>query len=234
MANVLITGASKGMGRSVAIAFAKQGFNMAVCSRKYDELLALRDELHGIDPAIKIAIRQTDTSLRAEVKAFASFAEAELGAINVIVNNVGMYAPTSILDDDDDTFNKLMNTNLMPAYELYRYFGKKLAAAKAGHIFNICSIAAIEPVVQAGTYTVTKAALLSLTKVMKLEMQQHQVKVTAILPGSTLTDSWKGTTIPADMFVSPDDVAAAIICAYNMSAGANVDEVIIKPVSGQL
>jgi len=54
------------------------------------------------------------------------------------------------------------------------------------------------------------------------------------LPGSTFTDSWKGSNMPPNMFVSPDDVAAAIICAYKMSAGANVDEIVIKPVSGQL
>ena len=234
MPNVLITGATKGMGRSIAIAFAKQGANLAICSRNLAELTAFRDELITAYPAIKVVIKQTDTTVKTEVQAFAAYAEAGLGVIDVIVNNVGTYVPTSILDDADDTFTHLINTNLMPAYELYRYFGKKLMAAKHGHIFNICSIAAIDPVAQAGTYTVTKFALLGLSKVMRLEMQPHMVKVTTILPGSTLTDSWKGTNLSADKFVAPEDVAAAIICAYNMSAGANVDEVVVKPVSGQV
>lgn len=234
MSNVLITGASKGMGRAIAIAFAKQGANLAICSRGEKELFAFRDELLAINPAIKVAARATDTSDKAEVKAFAAFAEAELGYIDVIVNNVGTYVHQSILDDDDDTFQKLINTNLVPAYELYRYFGKTMMAAKKGHIFNTCSVAAINPVIQAGMYSVTKFALLGLSTIMRLEMQQHQVKVTTILPGSTFTESWEGSDISADKFVSPDDVAAAIICAYNMSAGANVDEIVIKPVSGQL
>jgi short-subunit dehydrogenase len=234
MSNVLITGASKGMGRAIAIAFAKQGLNLAICSRSEKELSAFRDELLKINPAIHIAIRQTDTSLKADVIAFATFAEAELGFIDVIVNNVGTYVPTSILDDDENTFQNLINTNLMPAYELYRYFGKKLAQAKKGHIFNTCSVAAINPVVQAGMYSVTKFALLGLSNIMRLEMQQHAVKVTTILPGSTFTESWKGSNLSPDKFVSPEDVAAAIISAYNMSAGANVDEIIIKPVLGQL
>ncbi len=234
MPNVLITGATKGMGRAIAIAFAKQGLNLAICSRNEKELSIFRDELLKINPSAKIAIRQTDTTVKAEVQAFAAFAEAELGFMDVIVNNVGTYVQSSILDDTEDTFQNLINTNLMPAYELYRYFGKKLAAAKKGHIFNICSVAAIDPVVQAGMYSVTKYALLGLSNIMRLEMQQHRVKVTTLLPGSTFTESWKGSDLSPNRFVSPDDVAAAIISAYNMSAGANVDEIIIKPVSGQL
>jgi short-subunit dehydrogenase len=234
MPNVLITGASKGMGRAIAIAFAKQGLNLAICSRGEKELFAFRDELLAANPTVKVAARATDTSSKADVRAFAAFAEAELGYIDVIVNNVGTYVPSSILDDEDGTFQNLINTNLLPAYELYRYFGKTMMKAGTGHVFNTCSVAAINPVVTAGMYSVTKYALLGLSNIMRLEMQDYQVKVTTILPGSTFTESWKGSDLSADRFVSPDDVAAAIICAYNMSAGANVDEIVIKPVSGQL
>jgi short-subunit dehydrogenase len=126
-----------------------------------------------------------------------------------------------------------VNTNLMPAYELYRYFGKTMIAARSGHIFNICSVASLNPIAEAGIYSVTKYALLGLNKVMRLEMQQHGVKVTAIIPGSTLTDSWKGMVVEKDQMVLPEDIASAIINIYKMSAGANVDEMIIKPVTGQ-
>ena len=234
MNNVLITGASKGMGRAIAIAFAKQGLNLALCSRNDHELLLLQEELKKINPGIKVLIRQTDCSIKEEVLAFAGYAEQELGFIGVVVNNVGIYEPSSILDDEENTFDKLLNTNLMPSYQLYRYFGKTMMAAGKGHIFTICSIAAKEPVKEAGMYSVTKIALLGLSNIMRLEMQEYGVKVTAILPGSTLTDSWKDTSLPADKFVLPDDIASAIVCAYNMSAGANVDEIIVKPVSGQL
>ena len=65
-------------------------------------------------------------------------------------------------------------------------------------------------------------------------MMPYNVKVTAIIPGSTLTSSWEGTTIAKDKFVSPDDIASAIINIYKMSPGANVDEIIIKPLGGQV
>jgi len=234
MNNVIITGATKGMGREIATAFAKQGLNLALCARSYTDLLKLQEELQPLNPNIKIIVRQADASVKEDILAFAGYAEQELGFISVIVNNVGMYEPSSILDDEEDTFQKLINTNLMPAYELYRYFGKTMMAEGKGHIFTICSVAAIDPVVQAGTYTVTKFALRGLTDVMRLEMQPYNVKVTCILPGSTLTDSWSGTNISADKFVLPQDIASAIVGAYNMSAGANVDEIVIRPVSGQL
>jgi len=145
-----------------------------------------------------------------------------------------MYVYSGILDDEEDTFEKMMNTNVVPAYQLYRYFGKKMIAAKHGHIFNICSVAALNPIAEAGTYSITKTALLALTKVMRLDMQAHGVKVTAIIPGSTLTDSWKGMAVEKDTMVSPEDIASAIVNIYKMSPGANVDEIIIKPAPGQI
>jgi short-subunit dehydrogenase len=122
----------------------------------------------------------------------------------------------------------------MPPYELYRFFGKSMAEQRSGHIFNICSAAALHPAINAGSYSVTKAAMYSLNTVMKLEMQPHSVKVTALLPGSTLTASWAGTEVHPDRFIMPDDVAAAVVTTYRMSAGANVDEIVMKPVLGQL
>jgi short-subunit dehydrogenase len=234
MENALITGAAQGIGRSIAIAFAKQGISMAICSRNVKDLEQLKEELLAINPQIKVFALATDCSQKDQLLEFASGAQAELGFIKIIVNNVGMFSPSSILDDTSDAFMSNVNTNLMPAYELYRYFGKSMIAQRSGHIFNICSIAAKEPVVNAGIYSVTKSALYSLSNIMKLEMQAHSVKVTAVLPGSTLTGSWAGTAVPPERFIMPDDIAAAMLNAYNMSKGANVDEIVIKPVLGQL
>ncbi|EHQ25291.1 SDR family oxidoreductase [Mucilaginibacter paludis] len=234
MENVIITGATKGMGRAIAIAFAKQGTNLAICSRNNEELLILKEQLIKINPEIKIVSRQTDCSIKDEVLTFAGLAEQELGFISVIINNVGVYEPLSILDEDEFAFQRMLDINLMPSYQLYRYFGKTMMASGRGHIFTICSVAAINPVAEAGMYSVTKFALLGLSKVMRLEMQDYGVKVTTLLPGSTLTESWKDTGLSPDRFVSPDDVASSIIAAWKMSKGANIDEIVIKPVWGQV
>lgn len=234
MKNAIITGATKGMGRSIAIAFAKEGINLAICSRNENDLANFKQELLQINPQIKVVTQVADGGVKDELLQFAGTAEQQLGAINIIVNNLGMFAPSSILDEDENAFGKQLNTNLMPAYHLYRHFGKTMMAAREGHIFTICSVAALDPIAEAGTYSVTKFALLGLSRVMRLEMQPYNVKVTAVIPGSTLTDSWKDADVDKNKFVSPDDIASAIVNIYKMSTGANVDEIIIRPVGGQV
>ncbi|GAA4095454.1 SDR family oxidoreductase [Mucilaginibacter panaciglaebae] len=234
MKSALITGATKGMGRAIAIAFATEGVNLAINSRNADDLATFKTELLQINPAIKIFTAVADGSKREELLQFAEGARRELGQISIIVNNLGMYKYSKILDDEQGLFGKMIDTNLMPAYELYRFFGKEMIATGRGHIFNICSVASLNPVVEAGIYSVTKAALLSLTNTMRLEMQEHGIKVTAVIPGSTLTDSWKGQQVDKDLMVLPEDIASAIINIYKMSVGANVDQIIIKPAKGQL
>jgi short-subunit dehydrogenase len=232
--NALITGATKGIGRAVSIAFAKQGINLSICSRNEKELTDFKSELHEVSPKITVVTLLADCSKRDEVINFAAFTEKKLGFVDIIVNNVGMYKHVSILNDSEDSFQKQIDTNLMPSYELYRFFGKSMVSVGKGHIFNICSVAALNPIAEAGVYSVTKYALLGLNKVMRLEMQGHGVKVTAIIPGSTLTDSWKGIEVDKNTMVLPEDVASAITNILNMSAGANVDELIIKPAPGQI
>jgi hypothetical protein len=234
MKNSLITGATKGMGRSIAIAFAKEGINLAICSRNEKDLADFKQELLQINPQIKVVALFADGSVKEQLLQFAETAEQQLGFISIIVNNLGMFEPSSILNEGENAFDKQLNTNLMPAYHLYRYFGKTMMAKREGHIFTICSVAAINPIAEAGTYSVTKFALLGLSKVMRLEMQPYNVKVTAVIPGSTLTNSWKDEDVDKNQFVSPDDIASAIVNIYKMSTGANVDEIIIKPVGGQV
>jgi short-subunit dehydrogenase len=234
MKNALITAATKGIGRAIAIGFARENINLAICARNENDLAGFKAELLTINPNIKIVTVATDVSVKAEILKFAAIAEQELGFISIIVNNAGIYEPSAILEDKDDTFQKGIKTNLAPAYELYRYFGKKMIAENEGHIFNICSMAALTPIAEAGTYSVTKFALLGLTKVMRLEMQPHNVKVTAVIPGSTLTNSWAGVEVDKNTMVLPGDIASAVINIYKMSPGANVDEIIIKPAGGQI
>jgi len=234
MKNALITAATKGIGKAISIALAKEGINLAICARNEKDLAAFKAELLAINPKIKVLAVATDVSVKTSILDFAGKAEQELGFISIIVNNAGIYEYSSILDDNDDTFQKGVNTNLAPAYELYRYFGKTMIAAREGHIFNICSVASLTPIAAAGTYSVTKYALLGLTKVMRLEMQAHNVKVTAVIPGSTLTNSWDGVKVEKDTMVLPTDIASAVVNILKMSPGANVDEIIIKPAGGQI
>lgn len=232
--NAVITGATKGMGKSIALKLAQAGYNLIICSRNQAEIDLLSQELTTKHPAVSVSGLQTDCSNPSEVNQFCNFVQQHFQSVDVLINNVGTYIPSSILDEDAEVLDLQMQINFMAAYTFCKTFGKQMRDAQKGHIINICSIAAINPVVEAGSYTVTKAALLSLTKVLRLELMKHKVKVTAVLPGSTLTSSWDGTTIPSDRFIAADDVASSVLACLTMSVGANPDQLVITPLSGNL
>jgi short-subunit dehydrogenase len=231
--NVVITGATKGIGKAIARNMAINGHNLALCARNLADLEAVKSEILNLYPNCTIAIKETNCSIKDEVLAFADFAVEQFGRIDVLVNNVGLFTPSFILEEQIDSLELHMRTNLFAAYYLYKKLAPMMKDHQHGYIFNICSVASMQSIVSAGTYCVTKAALLSLNDIMREEMMAHQVKVTAILPGATLTDSWSGTDLPSDRFIQPEDIATAIEDALKMSKGANIDRIVLKPTRGQ-
>lgn len=227
--NAIITGATKGIGKAIALKLAQNGYSLAVCARNKADLesLTLELEVYGNQVFAVVA----DCGCKAEVLDFASKAKQIFSKVDVLVNNVGVFIPGNLLDEEDEVFEQQINVNLNSTYYLSKYFGKIMRLQQSGHIFNICSIASIETLENAGSYGVTKAAMLSLNHVLRKELTPYNVKVTAILPGATHTASWKGTTIPSENFVQPGDIADLLYAALNLSSAANVDELIVKPTN---
>lgn len=232
--NALITGASKGMGKAIAQQLAAQSYNLVLCARNVTDLNNLAAELQILYPNLSIYTFSADCEDIEQVKKIAKFTQEQVGNLDVLINNVGLFIPVSLLDDHTDSLTRLINVNVYAAHYLSTFFGKKMRDHKSGHIFNICSVASLKPMPNSGPYTVSKFALLGLTKVLREELMAHNVKVTAILPGATRTDSWAGTDLPDDRFVAPEDVASIIVNCLNMSKGANVDEIIIRPLKGDI
>lgn len=224
----VITGSTKGIGRAIAIKFAQNGYDLVLVARGLDELEKFRKEL--IPYGNTVFIQAADCSIKEEVYAFLNSTAINFEDVTVLVNNVGTFLPGSLLDEDDETFEKQQYLNVNASYYISKFFGKKMRSAKRGHIFNICSVASKAPVKNGGSYSVTKAAMLSLNHVLRQELAPHNVKVTAFLPGSTKTSSWKGTTIPDEKFVQPEDIAETLFTILNLSKGVNVDEVLITPL----
>lgn len=226
--NAVITGASKGIGKAIALKLAQNGYNLAICARDEAEMNAFKIELQPFNVEVVAAV--VDCSEKEQVMSFFNKVKNKLGSVEVLVNNVGVYLPGSILEEDDEVFEKQQQLNVNAAYYLSKNFGKMMRTANFGHIFNICSIASLQVVDGAGSYSVTKAAMLSLNNVLRKELANFNVKVTAILPGSTLTASWEGTTIAAEAFVQPEDIANSIYSILNLSSGVNVDELVLTPL----
>lgn len=231
--NVLITGATKGIGKAIALNMAANGYHLALCARNGNELAQLKEEIIHQYPAVNVFIKSTNCAVKEEVYAFADEALVQYKQIDVLVNNVGVFNLGFLLDEEDNTLENDMKINVYSAYYLYKKLAPIMKERKTGFIFNMCSVASTTSIINAGSYCVTKAALLSLNNIMRDEMMSHHVKVTAILPGSTLTNSWEGTSVSPDEFIKPEDVALAIDQIMKMSFGANVDQIVIKPIHGQ-
>jgi len=224
----VITGATKGIGRAIAIKLAQNGYDLILVARGLQDLDVLKQELTPFGNAV--FTHAADFSVKEEVYTFLNLVTAGFDDVMVLVNNVGTFLPGNMLDEDDETFEKQQHLNINAGYYISKFFGKKMRSAKRGHIFNICSVASKAPVKNGGSYSVTKAAMLSLNHVLRQELAPHNVKVTAFLPGSTKTSSWEGTSIPDEKFVQPEDIAETLFTILNLSKGVNVDEVLITPL----
>lgn len=232
--NAIITGATKGMGRSIVMHLADNNYNVALCARNEKQLKDLLAELNTRYPHLSFYGMPADMENLADVKDFAVFADKNLKSTDVLINNAGLFMPSELMNEDEAALERHMKVNVFAPHYLSKFFAEKMIAQGKGHIINICSIASLNPVISAGSYSISKTALLGLTKTLREELLPFGIKVTSILPGATLTDSWSGTSLPPTRFVSPDDIARAVISCLQMSAGANVDEIIIRPLKGEI
>ncbi|WAC39095.1 SDR family NAD(P)-dependent oxidoreductase [Pedobacter sp. SL55] len=223
----IITGATKGIGKAIAVALAKKGYDIIGCARNEVELASFETEMKSYD--VDVLAIKADLGKKVEVQDFIAKAITFAPQVDVLVNNVGVFYPGSLLDEADDVFEMQQQTNVNATYYIAKSIGKLMREQSFGYIFNICSVASKMPVENAGSYSVTKAAMLSLNNVLRKELAPYHVKVTAIIPGATYTASWEGTTLDKAKFVQPEDVAKAIDTILSLSDGTNVDELTITP-----
>ncbi len=227
--NAIITGATKGIGRAIAIILAKNGYNIIGCARNKKALIDFETEIKSY--GVNVLAIKADCSKKQDILSFIEQALIFAPKVDVLVNNVGVFFPGSLLDEADDIFEIQQEINVNATYYIAKRIGMLMRTQGFGHIFNVCSVASKAPVENAGSYSVTKAAMLSLNHVLRSELAPHNVKVTAIIPGSTYTASWEGTTIDKEKFVQPEDVAKSVIAILNLSDGVNVDEIELKPLN---
>lgn len=234
MKTALITGGTKGMGRAISLALGNDGYNLIICARKQDELDRVAKEIAKVNAEVQVYTQVCDFSDEEQVNNLIYWVEKEFDRIDVLVNNVGLFVPGRFFDEKPGALKQHMQINVFAPHALSRAIGKVMKQHGSGHIFNITSVASREVVPTAASYSVTKFALAGLTNIIREELKKHGVKVTEIVPGSTLTSSWEGTTVPAKEFVLPEDIAKAVMSVLSMSEGANVDEVVVRPIKGQI
>jgi len=230
---VVITGATKGIGRAVAEKFAANGFDVAICARNASDLEATRTAIESAN-GVKVFTMTADMADKIQVIAFGEFVLALNRPIDVLVNNAGYFEPGEITTEKEGSLERMMSANVYSAYHLTRAMAPSLKRAKDGHVFNMCSIASLQAYANGGSYAITKFALLGFSKCLREELKPFHIRVTAVMPGATRTASWDGVDIPEERFMKAEDVADTVFAAHALSKRSVVEEIIIRPQAGDL
>jgi len=180
--NAIVTGATRGIGLAIARAFAEAGANVTICGRKEETVAAALAELGSVKEKIHGVVAHVGKS--EDVDKLITEAEKKFGPVNVLVNNAGTnpyFGP--IVESDERAWDKTFDVNLKGPYVLSRILAKKMMQAGGGSIVNIASVAGLQAAPLQGIYSVTKAGLIMLTKVMARECGRKKVRVNCICPG---------------------------------------------------
>jgi short-subunit dehydrogenase len=229
----VITGASRGMGKAMALKFAKAGYDLLLCSRTMSALETARELIVAEATESQVHIFAADLTKKEEVQKFADFCNS-FGAADILINNAGTYTPGNCIDEADGAMEKIMELNFFSAYHLTRMLLPKMMERKSGHIFNMCSIASLRAYKGGGSYGVSKYALLGFTKNIRLELMDYGIKVTAVFPGAVLTDSWGNFDNSQNRIMVVDDIANMVFAASQLSQQAVVEDIVIRPLLGDL
>ena len=228
--SVIISGGSQGIGKALVKKFLKEGFNVYTCGRHAEKLTALEHEFSNSSLKTFVA----DLSQKNQVNEFANWILSHEKSIDVLINNAGFFMPGQIQNEEDGVLEAQIEANLYSAYHLTKALLPTFQSKKSGHIFTICSTASITAYTAGGSYCISKFALLGFTKVLREELKTQGIKVTAVLPGATLTPAWDGVNLPESRFIPADDVAETIYSAYQMSPSTVLEEILIRPQLGDI
>ncbi|HUM51888.1 MAG TPA: SDR family oxidoreductase [Chitinophagales bacterium] len=226
--NIVITGASRGIGKAIAEKFLSENHTVLICSSNEAKLTELKLQFPTIITFV------CDVSKKDEVVAFADFVLQNFDSIDVLINNAGVFLPGKVHEEEDGILEKTMKTNLYSAYYLTQKLVPSMIAKQDGHIFNMCSVASIKAYPNGGSYSISKFALLGFSKCLREELKEFNIKVTSILPGATLTDSWSGTDLPESRFSKSSDIADLIYTITQLSAFSVVEDLVIRPQLGDI
>lgn len=231
--NVVITGASKGIGKAIAEIFAYHGHHLFLCSRGEVALYRTMEELMTKYPSAIIKAKPFDLSRKDEAKGFGAWC-LEYGVPDILVNNAGFFEPGSIHNQPDGLLENQLAVNLHSAYHVTRSVLPWMMEKRSGHIFNICSIAALNAYPDGGAYSISKFALYGFSKNLREEMKPYHIKVTAVHPGAVMTDSWGNFDNSRKRIMEASDIAKLVFAASQLSPAACTEDIVIRPQLGDL
>lgn len=191
----VITGASRGLGRAMAVAFAEAGADMALAARSKPDL---EETAHLVQAAGRRAlVVPTDVTSYAEVETLMTRALRELGRLDIVVNNSGVARVKPLVEWTPDEWRALVDVNLMSVLNGCRAAAPHLIAQQAGKVINVSSMLAAVGLAGYSVYSATKGAIIAFTRTMGVEWARHNIQVNAIAPG------WFDTEMSAPAWREP-------------------------------
>lgn len=183
---VCITGGSSGIGKAVALAFAKESCQVAICGRNEERLAKTAAEF--AQQGFKLYTQQADVSIIADLERFSSTVRKQFGKIDIWINNAGAIEPMPFENMSEEQWHRIVNTNFKSVY-----YGSAMASAcmkknNGGVIINTSSFAAVMPNAGKALYSATKAAVESLTKSLAIELACWNIRVVSVIPGYIRTE----------------------------------------------
>lgn len=232
--NIVVTGATKGIGRAIVERFAAEGFNVAFTARTHEDIEQLVNELRDRQTGIEVIGIQADMSKKEEVLHFTQQITKRWQQVDILINNAGIFIPGKLMEDADGVFEQTMHTNLFSAFYTTKELLGLMQPHKHGHIFNICSVASLKAYPSGGAYAVSKFALLGFSRSLREELKEDRIRVTSVMPGATLTASWEGVDLPEDRFMPAEDVATIIYDTWKLSQRTVVEDIVLRPLEGDI
>lgn len=229
-ARVLVTGAGRGIGRAIASTLAREGARVALMARTASEIDALADEIRR-DGGTALAI-PGDIRERADCETAVKRAVDALGGLNVLVNNAGVGAHSPVAETDDETWTRVLDTNLTGVFRMTRAALPHLTR-DGGHIFMVSSLAGQNAIAGMAAYCASKAALDHFSACLMLEVRHQGVKVTTLAPGSVDTDFGGDRGRPAgqaEWMLQPSDLASAVLDLLRTRDDAHLSRVEMRPL----
>ncbi|WP_017803733.1 SDR family oxidoreductase, partial [Nodularia spumigena] len=189
----LITGASSGIGKATALAFAKAGIDVALVSRSLDKLETVAQAARhtGVVAKAYAVDLANITQVKAEIEAIA----LDFGGIDILVNNAGIAYTANLSETPLEDWQKVINLNLTSVFQCLMGILPGMRSRHTGTIINVASIAAKQPFPGWGVYSVSKAGVMALSQTLAQEERAHGIRVTAICPGAVNTELWDTETV---------------------------------------
>ncbi len=229
----IITGASSGMGRATALAFAAEGASVMLAARRQAELDKLAAELAG--SGAKVGARVTDVSRRADVDALVQAAAERFGRVDVLVNSAGVNVPNRQLARLDQAgWDRIIGINLTGAFHCTQAVLPLMRGQKSGLIVHVASISALWGDFSGAAYQARKHGMMGLANATRMEEWQNGIRVTVIYPGLCDTPILRNRPVPPtpeqrSLMMQPEDIAQACVFAAALPPRTYVSDLVLMP-----